>query len=204
MRAMRMSKEVAMLVGLAVGAPLVTQCQAQGTRSGPAPSSPQPRPIEDKVAAETVAKGLEHPWALAFLPDGRILVTERPGRLRIVAKDGKLSAPLARRAGGPGRGPGRPARRGDRSQVRGEPAGLSVVRRAGRRWRGDGGGPGAAGRGRAGGRAGDLPAAAQGARATATSAPASSSPPTASSSSPRATGRDTGSRRRTSSRGSAS
>ncbi len=94
MRAMRMSKEVAMLVGLAVGAPLVTQCQAQGTRAGPAPSSPQPRPIEDKVAAETVAKGLEHPWALAFLPDGRILVTERPGRLRIVAKDGKLSAPL--------------------------------------------------------------------------------------------------------------
>jgi aldose sugar dehydrogenase len=38
-----------------------------------------------------VATGLEHPWALAFLPDGAILVTERPGRLRRVAADGTLS-----------------------------------------------------------------------------------------------------------------
>lgn len=43
---------------------------------------------------ETVASGLQNPWALAFLPDGRMLVTERPGRLRIVTKDGKLSAPV--------------------------------------------------------------------------------------------------------------
>ena len=37
-----------------------------------------------------IVDGLEHPWGLAFLPDGRMLVTERPGRLRIVGKDGKL------------------------------------------------------------------------------------------------------------------
>jgi aldose sugar dehydrogenase len=37
-----------------------------------------------------VASGLEHPWAIAFLPDGRMLVTERPGRLRVIGKDGKL------------------------------------------------------------------------------------------------------------------
>jgi glucose/arabinose dehydrogenase len=42
----------------------------------------------------TVAKGLEHPWGLAFLPDGRMLVTERPGRMRIVGRDGTLSPPL--------------------------------------------------------------------------------------------------------------
>ncbi len=46
------------------------------------------------VTVETVAKGLENPWGMAFLPDGRMLVTERPGRMRIVAGDGALSAPL--------------------------------------------------------------------------------------------------------------
>src|SRR5262245_57058013 len=46
------------------------------------------------VKVETFAKGLAHPWGMAFLPDGRLLVTERAGRVRIVAKDGKLSAPL--------------------------------------------------------------------------------------------------------------
>ena len=43
------------------------------------------------VRPETVASGLQNPWALAFLPDGRFLVTERPGRLRVVTPDGRLS-----------------------------------------------------------------------------------------------------------------
>ena len=47
------------------------------------------------LKVETVARGLVHPWALAFLPDGRMLVTERPGRMRIVTRGGKLSPPLA-------------------------------------------------------------------------------------------------------------
>jgi aldose sugar dehydrogenase len=46
------------------------------------------------IAIETVASGLVHPWSLAFLPDGRMLVTERPGRMRIVARNGPLSPPL--------------------------------------------------------------------------------------------------------------
>ncbi len=43
------------------------------------------------VKTETVAHGLVNPWSLAFLPDGRMLVTERPGRLRIVSAAGQVS-----------------------------------------------------------------------------------------------------------------
>ena len=64
------------------------------------PSAP-PRKPADIVKSEkanfridTVASGLEHPWSLAFLPDGRMLVTERPGRLRVLAPDGNLSLPV--------------------------------------------------------------------------------------------------------------
>jgi aldose sugar dehydrogenase len=48
-----------------------------------------------ELAVETVASGLEHPWGLAFLPDGRMLVTERPGRLRLVSASGELSRPIS-------------------------------------------------------------------------------------------------------------
>lgn len=43
---------------------------------------------------EAVAKGLEHAWGLAFLPDGRFLVTERPGRMRVVEANGRVNEPL--------------------------------------------------------------------------------------------------------------
>lgn len=46
-------------------------------------------PARADYQVETVAGGLEHPWSLAFLPDGRKLVTERPGRLRVI-EDGQL------------------------------------------------------------------------------------------------------------------
>jgi glucose/arabinose dehydrogenase len=60
-----------------------------------APRSPTPGPVQGGVRVESVARGLEHPWALAFLADGRLLVTERPGRLRTIDGEGRLSAPLA-------------------------------------------------------------------------------------------------------------
>ena len=45
------------------------------------------------VQAETIVSGLEHPWGLDFLPDGDIIVTERPGRIRILSGT-KLSDPV--------------------------------------------------------------------------------------------------------------
>lgn len=46
-------------------------------------------------STETVARGLVQPWALAFLPDGRMLVTEKPGRLRVIGPDGRPGPPIA-------------------------------------------------------------------------------------------------------------
>ena len=45
---------------------------------------------EHRIRVNTLTEGLSHPWSLAFLPDGRMLVTERAGRLRMIGKDFKL------------------------------------------------------------------------------------------------------------------
>ena len=67
-----------------------TATPAQGTTSGPANA-----PAPTGMRVEQIAHGLEHPWAIALLPDGSFLVTERAGRMRRVGADGALSAPLA-------------------------------------------------------------------------------------------------------------
>ena len=70
---------------------LISFAVAPGVHAGQtnAPAAPA-----TAIVVEVVAKGLENPWGMQFLPDGRILVTERPGRMRIVGKDGTLSEPV--------------------------------------------------------------------------------------------------------------
>ncbi len=63
--------------------------------AGPAAAAPEDHPSSiGPLSVVTVAEGLDHPWGLAFLPDRRMLVTERPGQLRLVDPAGKVSAPL--------------------------------------------------------------------------------------------------------------
>src|SRR5690606_29012498 len=63
---------------------------AQDRASPPIPQLPQVLFSADyPIRVSALATGLQNPWSIAFLPDGAMLVTERPGRLRIL-RDGKL------------------------------------------------------------------------------------------------------------------
>ncbi|RWQ26113.1 PQQ-dependent sugar dehydrogenase [Mesorhizobium sp.] len=68
---------------LAFGAPSTTLAQDSSIESE-----------TGRVAVETFAEALEHPWGATYLPDGALLVTERPGRLRLVSTDGAVSDPI--------------------------------------------------------------------------------------------------------------
>ena len=117
-----MTTRVSSLVGLTIAACLVTQgsvvAQHAGVDQRPA-NAPAQKPAfagqtdapahrtDVAIDVVTVAENLQNPWGMAFLPDGRMLVTERPGRLRVVAPDGRVSAAVsglpavdARRQGG--------------------------------------------------------------------------------------------------------
>ena len=78
-----------------------------GCGQPPEPTPPEQEPVASTAAPQRVqaragafelrevVSGLEHPWGLAFLPDGAMLVTERPGRLRRIGADGSVSAPIS-------------------------------------------------------------------------------------------------------------
>lgn len=85
-------KAIAALAALAPGLFAVGGAQAQEAGAAGKPVAP----VESRqpLSAATVAQGLSNPWAVAFLPGGRFLVTERPGRMRVVEANGRLGAPL--------------------------------------------------------------------------------------------------------------
>ncbi len=113
MRRLMLTTALAALVAACGGSEGEAQTKSQATTttgdpvaSGPANAPDQKPAFEGQTRApavisnvayqvQTVAEGLNKPWALAFLPDGRLLITEKPnGQLRILGADGKLSAPV--------------------------------------------------------------------------------------------------------------
>jgi aldose sugar dehydrogenase len=67
----------------------------QGT-GRPPPPPPQPaKVVKTGYKVTEIAKGLDHPWSMAFLPDGSMLVTERQGRLRLIKGGTLQSQPIA-------------------------------------------------------------------------------------------------------------
>ncbi len=101
---MKMTLSSSVVIAGILGGAYVTAQNAVDSRP---PNAPDQKPAfagqtdaperKSNVALEvnTIAEGLVSPWGLAFLPDGRMLVTEKPGRLRVVTADGMLSEPVA-------------------------------------------------------------------------------------------------------------
>lgn len=73
--------------------PVVEDHRPKPAFPGQTMAKPPARPSRYRV--ESLASGLDHPWSMAFLPDGGILLTERPGRMRLLRPDGRLSPPLS-------------------------------------------------------------------------------------------------------------
>ncbi|MFD1331958.1 PQQ-dependent sugar dehydrogenase [Methylopila musalis] len=76
----------AILLAGAAASPLLAQSKP--------PAATVVKSEKQAFTVETVAEGLERPWGLAFLPDGRMLVTEKAGKLRLVSPDGKVAPPV--------------------------------------------------------------------------------------------------------------
>ena len=98
----RSSRAIALALTMGLGAPTLAGCgggdEPARTAASPPPSTAAPAPAASGLARNaggpavtTVARGLEVPWEIAFLPDRRALITERPGRVRLLDRDGRLS-----------------------------------------------------------------------------------------------------------------
>jgi glucose/arabinose dehydrogenase len=98
-----MQRTTGLAIAIAIAFAPVSGCRsgeppAQGSAvasTGSATTQASARTDNSAMRIETIATGLEHPWSVALMPDGTYLVTERPGRLRHIDANGKLSPPIS-------------------------------------------------------------------------------------------------------------
>jgi glucose/arabinose dehydrogenase len=83
------------IIAVALLAIVLPACNAQQSGNTANAAQPQAVATQGGIRVTTIASGLEHPWAVALLPDGGFLVSERPGRLRRISATGNVSAPLS-------------------------------------------------------------------------------------------------------------
>lgn len=83
-----------MKLGLAIAAALLVFGSHADADTPPNPPVKVPTVTIDNIVVETLAGGLNHPWSIAFLPDGQMLLNERAGRMRLMSRDGRLSPPV--------------------------------------------------------------------------------------------------------------
>jgi glucose/arabinose dehydrogenase len=88
-----------LIAATVLAAALLTSGQAQTPKPKPAfpgqTDAPAPAKASPAINVETIAHGLSAPWSCAFLPDGRFLITESGGTMRIVRRDGVIGGPIA-------------------------------------------------------------------------------------------------------------
>jgi len=91
----RLGRQEATVKRSVVVAAAVLMIGGQAFAETPSSSSPKSSSlILDNIIVETIASGLDHPWAIAFLPDGNMLLNERAGRMRLLTREGRMSPPI--------------------------------------------------------------------------------------------------------------
>jgi glucose/arabinose dehydrogenase len=82
------------VVAVTIGAAAMADVAAEAVRGPPPPPQPA-KVVKTGYQVTEIARGLDHPWSMAFLPDGSMLVTERVGRLRLIKGGALLAQPIA-------------------------------------------------------------------------------------------------------------